>query len=52
MPKPSENESKEEFISRCVSMVKEEGTAKDNEQAVAICFSMWEQHQKNHKKGM
>ena len=37
---PNPNESEDEFISRCVSILINEG--KDNEQAVAICYSYWE----------
>lgn len=37
---PNPNESEDEFISRCVPMLINEG--KDNEQAVAICYSYWE----------
>lgn len=43
MPEPSEGETREEFISRCIPIVLEDGTAEDNKQAVAICNSMWEQ---------
>lgn len=39
---PGKNESESEFINRCVKYVMDEG--KDQEQAVAICYSMWEQH--------
>jgi HK97 family phage major capsid protein len=41
MPEPGENESQSEFMHRCVPMVMEDGTAKDNDQAVAICMSKW-----------
>ena len=37
---PNPNESEDEFISRCVPILINEG--KDNEQAVAICYSYWE----------
>ena len=40
---PNPNETEDEFISRCVSVLINEG--KDNEQAVAICYSMWEDKQ-------
>ena len=40
---PNPNETEDEFISRCVSVLINEG--KDNEQAVAICYSMWEEKQ-------
>jgi hypothetical protein len=39
---PSENETKDDFINRCMSYVVSEG--KDNEQAYAICQSMWDNH--------
>ena len=47
MPKPNPNESKKDFIARCVPYVLKEGTAKDNKQAVAMCYSIWKQHRKN-----
>ena len=37
---PGETETKEEFIPRCIEYAINEG--KDNEQAAAICYSMWE----------
>jgi hypothetical protein len=37
---PKQGESKEDFIPRCISYMINEG--KDNEQAVAICYNMWE----------
>lgn len=43
MPTPEAGESQDEFISRCIPIVLEEGTAKDQEQAAAICFSMWKE---------
>lgn len=39
---PSKGERETEFIPRCISYIVGEG--KDNEQAVAICYSIWEQH--------
>jgi hypothetical protein len=41
MPKPRAGESKEDYISRCIPIVQDEGTAKDSKQAAAICYSMW-----------
>ncbi len=49
MPTPTEGESQDDYISRCIPMVMEEGTAKDAEQAAAICHSMWEQHMEGRK---
>ncbi len=42
MPTPTKTESREQFVSRCIRIVKNEGKAKDNKQAVAICSSMFE----------
>ena len=39
MPTPKKDEKEEEFISRCIRMLVREG--KDNEQATAICYSIW-----------
>jgi len=39
---PSTGERKDDFLPRCISYVINEG--KENEQAVAICNSIWEQH--------
>jgi hypothetical protein len=44
MPKPKKNEKKEEFIKRCIPILVEEGNSK--EQAVAICYSMWDNKKK------
>jgi len=38
---PAPNEKEEDFIPRCIEYLINEG--KDNEQAVAICYSMWEE---------
>lgn len=43
MPKPEADETKEHYMERCIPKVIEDGTAKDNDQAVAICSSMWEE---------
>jgi len=47
MPTPGDNETKDEFIERCIPIVLDDGTAKDNKQAFAICNSMWEQEKKS-----
>lgn len=41
MPTPGKNEEQSKFISRCIPIVLREGTAKDNKQASAICYSIW-----------
>lgn len=48
-PKPSE-ESRSEWMERCIPTLINEG--KDKDQAVAICSSMWEQAKKDDFKGM
>jgi len=45
MPKVKPNESKEDFISRCIPIVESEG--EEHKRAVAICYSIWEQHDKD-----
>jgi hypothetical protein len=48
MPKPNRNETKQEYITRCIPyMIENEG--KERDQAVAMCYSFWEQYQKEDK---
>ncbi len=47
MPTPNANESRSDFVSRCIPLVLEEGTAEEAGQAAAICHSMWDQAQTN-----
>lgn len=44
MPKPVAGETHEHFMQRCIPMVMDDGAAEDNEQAVAMCASIWRQH--------
>jgi hypothetical protein len=46
MPTPRNKESEEKFVDRCIPIVIEDGTAKDGNQATAICHSMYRQHKK------
>jgi hypothetical protein len=46
MPTPRKGEKRSAFVSRCVPIVIDEGTAKNPDQAVAICNSMWEDAKK------
>ena len=41
MPTPRPDESRKDFVGRCIPDVLEEGTAEDQKQAIAICFNMW-----------
>lgn len=43
MPTPHSGEKEQDFISRCIPVVLDDGTAESNDQAVAICYSMWEE---------
>jgi len=43
MPTPRDDESREDFRARCVPIVLDEGTAKDQDQAVATCNSMYDE---------
>lgn len=45
MPEPKENETKKDFIARCIPIVLDDETAEDHVQAVAVCNSMWEKAQ-------
>ncbi len=49
MPKPTEGETREHFVSRCISMRHSENPKEDNKQSIAICFSMWKEHNKKSK---
>jgi hypothetical protein len=42
MPKPRKDESKEDFISRCIPVLIDEG--REQEQATAMCYAIWEEH--------
>jgi hypothetical protein len=44
MPTPRKGEKKNKFMSRCISDVMGEG--KEQKQAIAICFSLWSEHEK------
>ncbi len=45
-PEPGADESREDFMARCVPMLIEEG--KDKDQAVAVCSSIWDNKGKKH----
>jgi hypothetical protein len=44
MPKPVKGESEKDYVSRAIPMLLKEGTAKDQSQAAAIAYSMYEEH--------
>lgn len=45
---PSKGERENDFIPRCIEYVINEG--KDNEQAAAICYSIWQEHFSDEQK--
>lgn len=45
MPTPKEGESKQDFISRCIPIVMDEGHTQ--EEAKGKCYGLWENHQKS-----
>jgi len=50
MPRLRPGESRKSFVGRCIPIVKDEGTAKSNDQAVAICFSMYRQQKRKKRR--
>ena len=42
MPNPLFNETRDDFMERCIPIVLEDGTADDNDQAVAACSIMFD----------
>jgi hypothetical protein len=46
MPKPFPGQSQDDFIANCIPQVLQDGTAENQQQAIAICFSMWEEAKK------
>ncbi len=48
MPTPNQNESKDDFIARCIPEVMGEGYSQD--QASAICYTTWDDSKKANIK--
>jgi ATP-dependent Clp endopeptidase proteolytic subunit ClpP len=46
MPTPRKGETEKDFVSRCIPIVLDDGTADDSKQATAICYSIWRQSKK------
>lgn len=46
MPTPRAGESKDKFVSRCISYMSNEKPNMSKDQRVAVCFSLWKQHKK------
>jgi uncharacterized protein len=49
MPDPNQYDNEKDFMAACIPMQIEEG--KEQDQAVAICYSMWEDRGKKGKQG-
>lgn len=49
MPTPQQDESRDQFIQRCIPIVLTEGTARNGGQAYAVCVSMYENRSKQEK---
>jgi HK97 family phage prohead protease len=49
MPTPKAGETEKEWLNRCIPVVLDEGTAKDQKQAVAICKQMWRDKDKKER---
>lgn len=49
MPEVKENESRDEFIKRCIPIVVDEG--KDQDQAIAICNNLWKEEGEKGRRG-
>jgi len=52
MPKPRTGESQRDFVSRCIPIVTDDGTAESNDQAVAICYQMFKDHNEQSGNSM
>ena len=44
MPSPNPNETKEEFVARCIPYVKKEKPDWQQEHVVAYCFGIWKEN--------
>lgn len=52
LPTPKDGESKNDFVSRCVSKLSHMGEFKDNDQRVAVCYSQYKRGTKNEETEM
>lgn len=51
LPTPNENESKNEFISRCISVLTNMNEFKSKSQRIAVCYSQWDKQEKEKDNG-
>ncbi len=52
LPKPKKNEKKKDFIDRCMSNEVMKDEYKDNDQRLAVCYSLWDQTKKSDNPEM
>jgi len=50
MPKPRKNETRSDFVQRCVQRRRQEKQKEDVNQSIAICYSIWKKRHKKEKK--
>ena len=46
LPTPKENETKSEFVSRCISELTHANEFKSKTQRIAVCYSQWSKSDK------
>jgi len=46
--RPRKNETRDEFVSRCIGV--EVGSGKEQDQAAAICFDIWNRRKKKEQE--
>jgi len=49
MPTPNQDETKQEFVSRCIKVLMDEGSY-PQKQCIAICYSMWKNKGKSNEE--
>nr|NIV97955.1 hypothetical protein [Candidatus Saccharibacteria bacterium]NIW78253.1 hypothetical protein [Calditrichia bacterium] len=50
LPKPKKNESKDEFITRCMGNKSMQEEFEDNDQRLAVCNDLWEKNKYKRTK--
>ncbi|MFA5377534.1 MAG: hypothetical protein WC455_17415 [Dehalococcoidia bacterium] len=50
MPTPNKNESRQDFVSRCVSVLKHEDPERPTNECLGQCYGMYDSWKKKQKK--
>ena len=50
LPKPKKNEKQDDFINRCMSNETMKEEYEDNDERLAVCYSLWEQEKESKKE--